>query len=496
MQSEYFISGEKEPSNAISLQEAFEALQALLAQNSVSTKDIDIAFQRCADAEPQADYLHRVYRDIGKLALDTRRLEMAEAFAIRSLRSLPRYGEAFKLLGLVLRAAGRREEASICHRYGLPQSILVRWFSDQPLEWVQSDEVEDGSVTCRVAFPATSVMLTPPGQWREQRIVEFCEDTLDVLEAHTVAVTGGALWFDTFHTVLWDSKGRIVRDACRGFAEVVHGSLDRQKTHAIEGRIALLGNRNADNYYHWMNDILPALAVLENSGYPLDDIDCFVVNRLKHPFQFESLKALGIEKDRLHYANSNSLLSADEILVPHYGSNSLGMSQGRWNPDFLNRVFAPETKPAPTLKLYISRGSTGARAIGNEAELITLLESHNFQIVRAETLSIREQAELYSAASVVLGPHGAGLSNIAFCQPGTRVIELFNAHIAPCFWAICEVMELQHFMHFCGEYDEVARPSDTEEYHRSADSRRVSPFSVHLPDIEQVLLHAGVISSQ
>ena len=38
--------------------------------------------------------------------------------------------------------------------------------------------------------------------------------------------------------------------------------------------------------------------------------------------------------------------------------------------------------------------------------------------------SVREQIRMFRSAKVVISPHGAGLSNILFCQPGTTVIEL------------------------------------------------------------------------
>ena len=38
-------------------------------------------------------------------------------------------------------------------------------------------------------------------------------------------------------------------------------------------------------------------------------------------------------------------------------------------------------------------------------------------------MDIAAQQELFSRALVVAGPHGAGLTNVLWCQPGTVVIE-------------------------------------------------------------------------
>jgi hypothetical protein len=44
------------------------------------------------------------------------------------------------------------------------------------------------------------------------------------------------------------------------------------------------------------------------------------------------------------------------------------------------------------------------------------------------SLSVAEQIAAFRAARLVIGPHGAGLSNIAFCQPGSFVYELLPQH--------------------------------------------------------------------
>ena len=44
----------------------------------------------------------------------------------------------------------------------------------------------------------------------------------------------------------------------------------------------------------------------------------------------------------------------------------------------------------------------------------------------------------FAAARVVVAPHGAGLANVVFCRPGSRVVEFFNrSYVNPCFeqWA-------------------------------------------------------------
>ena len=89
-------------------------------------------------------------------------------------------------------------------------------------------------------------------------------------------------------------------------------------------------------------------------------------------------------------------------------------------------------------KLYITRENATRRRVSNEGELWAQLEPRGFVKLRLEELTWREQVAAFAAARVVVSPHGAGLANVVFCRPGTRVVEFFNrAYVNPCFetWA-------------------------------------------------------------
>ena len=65
-----------------------------------------------------------------------------------------------------------------------------------------------------------------------------------------------------------------------------------------------------------------------------------------------------------------------------------------------------------------------------------------------------------ASASVVLAPHGAGLSNIVFCQPGTKIIELFApTYVPPCYRIISNICGLEHY-YLIGELVENTMDED------------------------------------
>ena len=58
-----------------------------------------------------------------------------------------------------------------------------------------------------------------------------------------------------------------------------------------------------------------------------------------------------------------------------------------------------------------------------------MLINLGFEIIYAEELKFSEQVDLFSEASFVVAPHGAGLTNICFMEKGTRLVEIFEPNM-------------------------------------------------------------------
>ena len=59
--------------------------------------------------------------------------------------------------------------------------------------------------------------------------------------------------------------------------------------------------------------------------------------------------------------------------------------------------------------------------IVNLEETKNLLKEKNFDIVKLENLSFDEQIFVFSNAKIVVGAHGAGLTNLCFSKEKTKV---------------------------------------------------------------------------
>ena len=46
------------------------------------------------------------------------------------------------------------------------------------------------------------------------------------------------------------------------------------------------------------------------------------------------------------------------------------------------------------------------------------------ETIDLDKLNIIDQAQTFAEATHIVSPHGAGLTNLLWCEPGTKVIEL------------------------------------------------------------------------
>jgi capsular polysaccharide biosynthesis protein len=192
----------------------------------------------------------------------------------------------------------------------------------------------------------------------------------------------------------------------------------------IAGSVAVLSAFYGRSYFHWVFDVLPRLGILEHVGMDLNDVDFFVVPGYFAGFQIETLTELGIRRDRVISSLKHRHIRADRLLVP-----SLPRRTGvvpSWVVDYLRSAFPPTPPPnaeAPT-RLFITRKVTDHGLLDGEDQLVSKLRKYGFTPVAMENFTLGEKHWLLSNAEAVMGPSGAGLANVVFCNPGTKVIEL------------------------------------------------------------------------
>ncbi|PAX59722.1 glycosyltransferase family 61 protein [Brunnivagina elsteri] len=252
----------------------------------------------------------------------------------------------------------------------------------------------------------------------------------------------------------------------------------------IDRTVCILPVLSGDhNYFHWMFEVLPRIHLLEKSGFNIQEIDHFFLNECRYSFHHETLAALGIPLKKIIEHNKISHIKAKQIVLPSLAGDTPSMAP--WVCNFLRDKFLNGTTNKKSLKrIYINRIDAKYRKILNEAQIIDFLSKFGFESLTLALMSVAEQAEIFSSADVIVAPHGAGLANIVFCKPETKVVDIFMPeHINPCYWFLSNCMSLDYYCIF----GEKLHESQTEECHTFKKN-----FEINIKNLSKILEIAGV----
>lgn len=318
-----------------------------------------------------------------------------------------------------------------------------------------------GDNTYTALDPASLVPLTAPKTLTSDLHFSFrFGQQVMIPGSFVVTLNNGRCWSDRDQSsqAILTAENQLLGDLSADFPLLSPGHSDKHPSRhrifamqslpaiePVEGTVAVLAGLTNDMYFHWMFDVLPRFHLLQRSGIDLDRIDYFLVNH-RLPFQQETLKVLGIPEVKLLDPEEHLHVQATRLIVPSYPGSPAWMP--KWACEWLRDRFLPEAMMdhPPRNRLYITRQSTRARRVINEADVLEVLEPLGFQWVALESLSVIEQAAWLASAEVVIAPHGGGLTNLVFCQPGTTVIELFSPHyLYPCYWLVSNQVGLKYY---------------------------------------------------
>ncbi|QDT01562.1 glycosyltransferase family 61 protein [Adhaeretor mobilis] len=254
---------------------------------------------------------------------------------------------------------------------------------------------------------------------------------------HCIAMTstGEAIQETGFNfSLAGGSKFTLSRRALRNHRFRREGDLTLRRSlpriQHVSGRVATLNTVSSHNFYHWMVDILPRYATLHRAGFMADYylVDC------QSSFQRRVLGELGIAESQLIQPHCGLTLEADQLLVPSKPSPECQRHLGRMLADKL--LACEPASSAPCRRLFISRRQAATRRLANETEFDVFLNERGFETHCFENYDLAEQCRLISEADTIVATHGAGLANLQFAKPGTRVIEIvpegrFNSNCYP-----------------------------------------------------------------
>ena len=182
-----------------------------------------------------------------------------------------------------------------------------------------------------------------------------------------------------------------------------------------------------ENYYHWMMFVLARFnsTVIRHGREMLSTEPVALLPEEILGYQVDSVKILSeLHQIRHKTVGKKSFVKVKNLIFP------MIFRQGGLIPhEFIReplgviaeRLKTPDQK---SRKIFISRKDTKNRVLSNEDEVAALARICGFETILLSGMSLAEQISLFASASHVIAVHGAGLTNIVFCQSGTKILEI------------------------------------------------------------------------
>jgi capsular polysaccharide biosynthesis protein len=217
----------------------------------------------------------------------------------------------------------------------------------------------------------------------------------------------------------------------------------------VKNDFTTITNEWSNNYFHWFTEAVPRLIYLLD--LPKKPTVLLPIN-YKSAYQFRTLELLGFPFQTFN----SQLIIAKKIFLPfrlapysaHYNTTIMKSLSGKLKGS-VNLNYNKGNR------IYISRNNAQNRKVINEKEVIETLKKFEFQILEFKEFTLDEQISMMHHTKILVSIHGAALTNMIFCEPGSKILELSlkNQVMDKCYFNLANCMNLKYYYQFCESPD-------------------------------------------
>jgi Glycosyltransferase 61 len=210
------------------------------------------------------------------------------------------------------------------------------------------------------------------------------------------------------------------------------------------------------NYGHFMLDMVPLIQLGMKLGLSM-------ISRPMLEWQKPIYQRVGVDPKSVTTYSERSIF----LKKVFYSTRHLALSTHAASPnhrevfaEILQNIPQPPNTTRPRRRIFLSRGDVRSRNLRNRAVLEEILHKEGFETVRPELLTFDEQALLFSDADFIVSEFGAVMTNVVFCRPGTKVVEIIpEGQGDPWSRHLCASLDLEHIT-----LSHTVKDADRESY--------------------------------
>lgn len=261
---------------------------------------------------------------------------------------------------------------------------------------------------------------------------------------------------------------------------VIDGNHHLKNYLAVEGRhTVVLAKAGYTNYGHFVVEIAPKLCNLAKAD--LGPVNILIPHGMARFMPIVQLLCESLKIDALlSLYESAKLSSYSEVyyfgpVSRHARRKSKTLLECR---ALLQGIFG-RADGEPTRDIYVKRSGSDGRQMPEWFD--SFIVGHGFEIVEPAKLTFEEQAVVFSAARRVIGPLGAGVTNILYAKPGCEVMIIDPGLLDFFFWDLCSLVDGKFHWFFSGPVQNYSN------------DLALAPIDLSKSDIEPALRRLGWI---
>ena len=328
------------------------------------------------------------------------------------------------------------------YRYHKRAPLLQRLMHDQPVSFVSFD----------TAYPGVQKqVITPPYRLDTPEAVDvpFAEKTAHLrgpsitIPEDYLAILAGGLFSPRNSVVVSPNRDVIDRSSNTAWiGNIFERELFDRSPKRISGYATPLRGP-FDTFYHTLIESLPRLLSIERIGTPKGPTIKLLCTSPPTPVEEFYLSQLSFDFE-LSLVTPGCLYQIDHLVFTPFKTPRFAGIVPPVYVEMLRSKVCPNRPSRVNQRFLISRETTGNRVILNRQALLDALRPYGFTEVVLEDLTFQEQIRLFYDAEIVIGPHGAGFSNLIF-SPSAQVIELFpSAYLVPHYFYMAKSLGLSY----------------------------------------------------